>query len=285
MVEGRRAIFLNADRASRTPNEGEAPRRGSPGKGGDRAQQRLESKKQEILDKLKDAGGAGLTKGALGVKNARSAGGKALQTLEDEGKVANLGTTAKTRYVLMKFYRPLELACARIESNAKEKGSPGTDMPDLLSRKDLERGCTGQIRNKVEEAVDGLVKAGKLLRFRRGRTSYYLHAERVRGLLGEGEKIQDQESEPERIFSRSVVLDAYRRVKDRLGYSHVEISELQKEIGVPMDQVKAFLLEENRGGNAILSLGDWSLSSEETRSGAIQLLGKPHLLVRFRDGV
>jgi hypothetical protein len=88
---------------------------------------------------------------------------------------------------------------------------------------------------------------------------------------------------PPQVPGRSEFLNAYRRVKERLGYSNVEVYELKKELGAPMDQVKAFLLEENRRGNAVLSLGDWSLSSEETRSGAIEILGKPHLLVRFRD--
>jgi hypothetical protein len=249
-------------------------------------QQSLEPKKEEILRKLEEAGASGLTKGGLGIAGGKSVGARALMALEEEREIANLGTPKKSRYVLIEFYRPLELACDQIESNAQDAGSSRSEILELLSRKDLEKGCIGEIRKKVEEAIDWLVKERKLLRFRRGRVSYFVHVNHVKDLLLEEEasRIEGKGTPiPLRIPGRSEFLNAYRRAKERLGYSNVEIYELQKELGAPMDRVKAFLLEENRRGNAVLSLGDWSLSSEETRSGAIELLGKPHLLVRFRD--
>jgi hypothetical protein len=245
-----------------------------------------ESKKEEILRKLEEAGASGLTKGGLGIKDAKSIGARALKTLEEEREIANLGTPKKTRYVLIEFYRPLELACEQIESTAKEVRASRSGILELLSRKDLEKGCVGEIRKKVDEAIDWLVKEKKLLRFRRGRVSYCVHANHVKDLLLEEDSSRIERKEmpiPTQVPGRSEFLNAYRRAKERLGYSNVEIYELKKELGAPMDQVKTFLLEENRRGNAVLSLGDWSLSSEETRSGAIELLGKPHLLVRFKD--
>jgi len=251
------------------------------------AKESLEFKKKEILTKLEKAGPPGLTKGGLGIKAAKSPGARALKALEEEREIANLGTANKTRYVLIEFYRPLELACDRIEGNAKAAGSSRPGILELLSQKELEKGCEGEIRKKVDEAIDWLVKDRKLLKLRRGRLSYYVHANPVKEALGEEEPSRIEKKEPpvlRGVLGRPEVLNAYRRVKDRLGYSNVEIYELQKELGAPMDQVKTFLLEENRRGNAVLSLGDWSLSSEETRSGAIELLGRPHLLVRFMDG-
>jgi hypothetical protein len=250
------------------------------------AKQSLESKKEEILGKLKENGASGLTKGGLGIKDAKGVGGRALRALERERRVANLGTAKKTRYVLMEFYKPLELACDRIESNARsvEPSRPG--ILALLSRKDLEKGCEGEVRKKVSEAMDWLVKERKLLRFRRGTVSYYVHVKVVKDTFGEEEASRVEARETPvaaQNFGHTEVLNGYRRVKERLGYSNVEIYELHKELGVPMEQMKAFLIEENRRGTAVLSLGDWSLSSEEIRSGAIELFGKPHLLVRFRD--
>jgi len=248
--------------------------------------QSLESRKEEILGKLKDAGASGLTKGGLGIKDAKGVGARALKALDEEREIANLGTPKKTRYVLIEFYRPLELACDLIESNAKAVRSSRSEIVALLSRRELEKGCEGEVRKKVDEAIDWLVKERKLLRYRRGRVNYFVHVKQVKDLLvGEEESwIETKETPvPPQVPGRSEFLKAYRRVKERLGYSNVEISELQKEVGARMDQLKAFLLEENRRGNAVLSLGDWSLSSEEIRSGAIELLGKPHLLVRFRD--
>lgn len=250
------------------------------------AQQSLESKKEIILGKLREVGASGLTKAGLGIRDAKSVGARALKALQEEREIANLGTPSKTRYVLMEFYKPLELACDQIESNAKEAGSSRSGILELLSRKDLERGCVGEIRKKVDEAIDWLVKERKLLRFRRGRVSYCVHVKRVKDLLmgGEASRIERNETPTQpQVPGRSEFLTAYKRVKERLGYSNVEIYELKKELGAPMDQVKAFVLEENRRGNAVLSLGDWSLSSEETRSAAIELFGKPHLLVKLRD--
>jgi hypothetical protein len=251
------------------------------------AKESLESKKEVILGKLKEVGASGLTKGGLGIKDAKSVGARALRALEEEREVANLGTPKKTRYVLMEFYKPLEIACDQVESNARESKASRSEVLELLSRKDLEKGCEGEIRKKVDEAIEWLVKEGKLLRFRRGRNTYCVHTELVKARLldEEAPPIETRETPqiPRQGPGRQEVLDAYRRVKERLGYSNVEIYELQKELGAPMDHMKAFLLEENRQGNAVLSLGDWSLSSEDTRSGAIDLFGKPHLLVRFRD--
>jgi len=250
------------------------------------AQQSLESRKEIILGKLREVGASGLTKGGLGVKDAKSVGARALRALEEERQVANLGTLKKTRYVLMEFYKPLEIACDQVETNAREPRSSRPEILELLSRKDLERGCEGEIRKKVDEAIDWLVKEGKLLRFRRGRNTYCVHADHVKALLLDEEAPRIERTGtpiPRLVLGRPQVLGAYRRVKERLGYSNVEIYELQRELGAPMDQLKEFLLEGSRRGTAVLSLGDWSLSSEETRSGAIDIFGKPHLLVRFRD--
>jgi hypothetical protein len=250
------------------------------------AQESVESKKEVILGKLKEVGASGLTKGGLGIKGGKGAGAMALKALEEEREVANLGTPKKTRYVLMEFYKPLEIACDQVESNAIRSKPFRSEILELLSRRELEKGCEGEVRKKVAKAIDWLVNEGKLLRFRRGQNIYCVHADLVKALLLDERAPRIERPRtliPPQGPGRQEVLDAYRRLKERLGYSNVEIYELQKELGAPMHQLKAFLLEESRRGTAVLSLGDWSLSSEETRSGAIDLFGKPHLLVRFRD--
>ena len=156
----------------------------------------------------------------------------------------------------------------------------------MLIRSDLQKGCQGEVRKKVDEAVDWLVKAQKLLRARRGRTYYYLAADPIRTLLAEQADLPiadpelQQETPP---LEKSAVFTAYLRVRARLGYSNVEISELQRELAAPMERLKDFLLEQSRLGNAVLSLGDWSVSSEAVRAGAIELYGRPHLLVSFKQ--
>ena len=76
---------------------------------------------------------------------------------------------------------------------------------------------------------------------------------------------------------------AYRKMVQSEGYDDVEISRLAMAAGVPLDDLKVFILKLGRLGFAVLSLGDWSLSSEDVRAGAIEVHGRPNLLVRFKN--
>jgi hypothetical protein len=241
--------------------------------------------KANIIAKLSDSGPVGLTKSKLGIKNAKSPSARALKELLDDRQAANLGSSRKTRYVLIEHFKPLELACEQIEKNAKNAKLGRQGQIPLLIRNDLEKGCEGEVRKKVDEAIDWLVKEQKLLRAQRGRTIYYLSADRMRALFAEQaalplSDLDEQKEEP--ALDKSTVFTAYLRVRIRLGYSNVEISELRKELDIPMDRLKSFLLEQSRLGNVVLSLGDWSVSSEAVRAGAIELYGRPHLLVSFK---
>jgi len=246
----------------------------------------IEKHKNNIISKLSEAGTAGLTKSKLGVKDAKSPSGRALKELVANRRLANLGTRSKTRYVLIEHFKPLELACEQIERNAKNAKTGRLGQIQLQIRNDLQKGCEGEVRKKVDEAIDWLVKEQKLLKAQRGRTFYYLSADLMRALLAEqvdlpisGGELRVQEPP----LDKRAAFTAYLRVRSRLGYSNIEISELQKELGVPMDRLKGFLLEQSRLGNVVLSLGDWSVSSEAVRAGAIELYGRPHLLVSFKQ--
>ncbi len=246
----------------------------------------IEKYKTNIITKLSEVGPVGLPKSKLGVKDAKSPSGRAFKELLTNRRMANLGTRSRTRYVLMEHFKPLELACEQVEKNAKRTKPGQTGQIQLLIRKDLEKGCEGEVRKKVDEAIDWLVKEQKLLRAQRGRTFYYLSADRMLALFEEQAELpisggKQQEVVP--ALDRSVVFTAYLCVRNRLGYSSVEISELRKELDLPMDRLKIFLLEQSRLGNVVLSIGDWSVSSEAVRSGAIELYGQPHLLVSFKQ--
>lgn len=244
----------------------------------------LKFHKKKILEQLEKAGPKGLTRSKLGIKGLKSVKGQALMALEKESRIGNLGTHHKTRYVLAKHYKPLEIAYERIVQNAKAAGIVRSGALFLLIRKDLEKGCLGQVRKKIDEAIDWLVKDQKLLKLKRGRALYFLHTDLIREVLAEQAEIPAFEIEPEpRSISRGDVFTAYLRVRNCLGYSNVEIYELQQELGAPMDQLKNFLLEESRQGKVVLSRGDWSVSSEAIRSGALELNGQPHLLVEFKE--
>ncbi len=245
----------------------------------------LESHKKKILQELTEAGPSGLNKSKLGVKDSRSAGGRALKELEKDRQVANLGSVKKTCYVLSEHFKPLEIARDRIEATARSLQSPKPDMVALLSRKDLEKGCLGEVGKKVDEALAWLVQENALLKMTRGRTVYFVHAESLTHLVQPAalaSRDAPQEVQPTAALSRGLVMEAYQQVRQRLGYSNIPIYELQQESRIPLDQVKTLIMEESRRGNAVLSLGDWSLSSEAVRSAAIEIRGDRYLLVRFK---
>jgi hypothetical protein len=247
---------------------------------------KLEFHKEKILQKLTAAGPAGLTKSKLGIKDPGSASGRALKELEKDRQIGNLGSVNKTWYVLNEHFKPLEIACERIKAAALALKTPKPDTTELLSRKDLVKGCTGEVRKKVEEALERLVRQRALLKMRRGRTVYFVHAESLRHLVPPADAVPPdapREIQPTAALDRGLVMQAYQRVSRRTGYSNISISELQQESGLPLEQIKAFILEESRNGNAVLSLGDWSLSSEATRSAAVDIRGDRYLLVRFKD--
>jgi hypothetical protein len=252
----------------------------------------IENHKQKILFKLEQAGAEGLTKSGLGIKSPKTPSGRALKELEQAGQIGNLGSRNRTRYVLREHFNLLELACERIESAARSAEAVKGGALDLMTRTELEKACKGAIGKKAGEAVDWLVKEGRLIRFRRGRLTYYLHVGHLSDWVpqepvpqssaaAEAARPAIPPAEAPEVLRREQVLDAYDRVKHRIGYSNVPIYELQMELGVPFRLLKAHILEESRRGNAVLSVGDWSLSSEEIRSGVIEIGGYRYLLVRF----
>jgi hypothetical protein len=250
----------------------------------------VESLKERMLARFRECGQAGATKTDLGVKSPKGRAAQALQELLGERRVANLGSPTRPRYVLSEHFHPLERACEQIERNALSKKPVRGDTLELLLKKELEKGCEGEVRKKIDEAFDWLAKEKRLVRLCRGRSIYWVSAENVKALVALEQRppvpaaaapTQPSPSPAGRPMERRLALAAYQRLRSRLGYSNVEISALRRELEVPMDELGRFLLEESRLGRAVLSLGDWSVSSDEIRSGAVELFGRPHLLVRF----
>lgn len=250
----------------------------------------VERLKEKLIAKLREIGPAGATKAKLGVKGPKGNAAQALQELLSGRRAANLGSAARPCYVLSEHFNPLERACERIERNIASQKRARDGVLDLWVKRELEKGCQGEVRSKIDEALDWLVKEKRLLRLRRGRSFYWVSAESLKALLVSARPLPDDagdEPVPASLAPAAGPVDprrvqaAYHRLRSRLGYRNVEISELQRELGIPMDALKRHLLEESREGRAVLSLGDWSVSSDAIRAGAIELFGQPHLLVRF----
>lgn len=91
------------------------------------------------------------------------------------------------------------------------------------------------------------------------------------------------EHQNRKALNRKRILAAYGRTVEKTGFSDVLISDLHGHLrgDVPLETLKNWLTEECRSERAVPSLGDWSLSSEEARTAAIEINGRPHLRIRI----
>lgn len=239
-----------------------------------------------LLERLRAAGAAGLAKGKL-LERLGSRGERALKELLAAGRVANLGTRTRPCFVLPEHYQPVERACEGIEKKALSPKAAPEGPVALFTRDELTRGLTGEPKKRAPEALARLFDAGRLLRFRRGRLVYLVHREHLQRFFpqeGLPAASRAPAPSPPVVVDREAVLSAYRRLREKSGFSHVKIAALAREAGCPLAPLKEFIVSEGRAGRAVLGLGDWSLSDEETRAGAIELFGRPHLLVSFETG-
>ncbi len=259
----------------------------------------LEPYKKEMLNQLKESGTKGFTKSRLIGKSRPKT--KALKELEESGEIINLGSKGRTRYVLKEFDMPLEIGYELLVRKA------ATGRPTLFSRtklRELVKGAPAKVMKRMDEAIDRLVREKKLIRLISGKTAFFLHAASIQSFIASGliepeEKEAVPESkagepvsqpvppepkpEPAPGLTREQVTGAYRRVMNRVGSPNIAIYEIQRELGVSMEMMKAFVLKENQNGNAVLSPGDWPSASEAVRSGSVYIEGRPHLLVRFKE--
>ncbi|MBF0337743.1 MAG: hypothetical protein HQL05_07910 [Nitrospirae bacterium] len=214
---------------------------------------------KEILAKLREAGVRGVSKSGLGVGAKGTSKAQALNGLEDKKEVVNLklyeGKTNKTLYVLREF-NFVDKTCEFIEKLFIDKG---VILPFSEKQiKDIQKGVKGATVIQVRLAFTWLLSEG--LRVRRGASA------------------ADTGTTPAAL-TRERVLEAYERVKERCGFSNVEIADLREELSVSQEQLEAFLLQESRQGKAVLTQGEPSDAGDKSRSGAIYISGKPYLLV------
>lgn len=235
----------------------------------------MTARKTALLDRLRPAGVSGLTRTALGITRSPVLK-QALAELEKERAVANIGNRNRPLYVAREFYTPLETAAEWLDAALSDTRLEGLSLTRLRT---LARKWPSAIRNRVDDAIAWLAGEGRLLKIKSGRVFLFLYVPVLRKAL----PALPEHASRELSLDMDRVLAAYRQVKARLGFSNVEISELRREMGIPMAELETFLMERHRRGEVILSTGDWSLASEEIRTGAVRLDGRIYLLARFPE--
>lgn len=157
---------------------------------------------------------------------------------------------------------------------------PAREGPVLRNRTELSRLLASGERPGLNAALARLEEWREVLVLRRGKSMWYLFAGAMRGWLEGGPGAGASASE-------TVTLEeVYRRlVRESGGFPDVKISALRTALGsmAAGEGLSAELIARWRRGEATLSLGDWSLASEETRTAAVELHGEKYLLVRLEE--
>lgn len=152
---------------------------------------------------------------------------------------------------------------------------PG-EPPALLTRPQLNRRLTTTERPQLDPALANLQEQRQLLALRQGAKTLYLFAEPLRAWLA-------GEATPEGVDSAEEFFALYQRlVRESGGFPDVKIAALRAALTPEAARsLPGELIALWREGRATLSLGDWSLASEDTRAAAVEMDGEKYLLVRF----
>lgn len=221
--------------------------------------------KNVILENLEKSARTGVTRTSLKINSTVAR--EALSELLGEGKVVALGT--KSRQLL--FKKGLEPNRESVRDELIEKLSSGP--PRLFTATELGSQLRNSEKAKIaKDLAKSLVKEGELFEFNRKGTSYYVFTAAPGLQIGE----QKKPGVDGRKLSRS-----YGELTKEKGFSAVSISELARRSGVDLEELKNYLVSEAKANRAELSEGDWSVSDEFVRSGAIPFRGKRLLLVEL----
>ncbi|MDQ6976174.1 MAG: hypothetical protein Q9M22_06400 [Mariprofundaceae bacterium] len=241
----------------------------------------LPQNQEYILQLLMPAAEQGLTTGKLKLGAKESPRRQALKQLLHEKSIGNLGSATRARYVLARFFHPQQHA----EAWLKEKVSAinGQSTIRLANQtKLLKELPIGSIRQSGRAAADHLVATGGLVRLHFGASIFLLDPTYCRD-AGTNAATPQAPKQEDNTRDTTQLMAAYTTLAAQTGFSNVEIYALQQASGWSLAALQAHLLLMCREGKAVLSTGDWSLSSTEVRSAVIEVNGQQRLLVRFKS--
>jgi hypothetical protein len=237
-----------------------------------------------LLRKLRQAGTAGVAVNEFGYKTQRSRAllDRALAELMAAEKIVGFHEGRRAICFLPQFAPTVESVRHKVEQIAREA------QVTLLSKNDLSSALMPAERMFFTRALVGLLAEKVIIKLSYiGRTKnggaqkemdFYMHTSGLRELIA---ATYPEAGPPP--FTPLKLLEGYRRLVQRNGFPDVEIFELHESLGLPLPEIRAQILAEYEAGRAVLSFGDWSLASPETRSGAIEINGDRYLRVRFQD--
>ena len=258
---------------------------------------------ESLLAALHKAGARGATASELRLEKSKRLNAKgiarpalpprrtALASLIEEGRVIAPQNERGGRYVLKEAVPNIESVSAKLL--ALTSGIP-EQSPALWRKSELSRVLSADERPLLAATLAWMEERRGLLRVADGsRDGRFLFTEPLRRWLELGEAAPPKippaapaaPAPDTSTGSLPDLLAAYTRaVRESGGFPDVKISALQRAL----PSAAASALPERlralwREGQVTLSLGDWSLASEEMRKAAVELDGEHYLLVRFEE--
>ena len=150
----------------------------------------------------------------------------------------------------------------------------------------------GEALSLSDASVISDIAPSQIIDVSTGKAGKSAHETFVKKALSEGKPVPPEvlKDYPE-LMKEPTLMETYETLKDEKGYSSVEIADLRDRLfpgtieDRPERQAKMERIIKGDPEHFATASGDWSLSNEHIRSGAVEILpGKKDLLVKVREG-
>ncbi len=158
-------------------------------------------------------------------------------------------------------------------------------LPALWRREDFPAELSPAERPLLDAALTRLQAEQRLVALRHGKDEYFAFAVALNARLAPAPVAAVAAAPADAPAPAEGLMEVYRRlVRESGGFPDVKIAQLARGVGpTAAHGLPERLTASWRVGDAVLSLGDWSLANEETRAAALELDGEKYLLVRFAE--
>ncbi len=241
---------------------------------------------EEMLEALRLAGTQGLTGAALHLEkpSPKSAKGRAQKAPPRRAAIDALVASGRVLFEKRRYFLPAPKPTVEGVAGKLREIGPTEGQPTLWTGPELARKLTAAEQPLFEDAIELLLAAREVIALARPKASFFAFAEPLKAALSAESPAAETAPEPPAVNRDSVLTAYYKLVRESGGFPDIKISALQKALGpAAPGKLAGVLIDLWREGAANLSLGDWSLASEEMRAAAVELDGEQYLLVRIDD--
>jgi hypothetical protein len=242
-----------------------------------------EKAKDEILKRLRESMNAGKFATKTTLTKGRKMFEEALDDLEQNGVVVNLGVKRAAAFWEAQGVSGNELATKLALARLRKLGDSVVFKAISIGElKEALPGTPSSVKAAATKALDELVRSKEAITFRAGRGNYVLFRKAVLDRLGvEATQIvhPDAQRSPEQVGK--IVAAIYKRISEHQRSPEIPIHELAVESNVPLQELHDWLRGECESHRAIPFKGEPTMETEESHKTALWINGQPYYLIRL----